>query len=92
MSKKIKFKFNPDTGMMQATCNLETGTHMVKCPMVRFYKAGIDTKVVVDVKTPDTIAVQFANLADVATAKTLRGVGDYFCKSCAHNEINCKKR
>ena len=92
MSKKMRFKFNPDTGLMEATCNLEEGTHLAACPMVKFYNAGIGTNVIVDIKKTDTITVQFANLVDVKTAKNLCGVGEYFCKSCVHNEINCKKR
>lgn len=92
MSKKMKFTFNPDTGKMEATCNLDAGSHLTLCPMVKFYDAGIGTKIIVDVKTPDTIAVQFANPSDIATAKNLCGVGEYFCKSCVHNELNCKKR
>lgn len=89
---KMTFRFNPDTGKMEASCVLETGTHLTSCPMVKFYSAGIDTKVVVDVKDPRSISVKLANVADIATARTLRGVGDYFCESCKFNEKNCKHR
>ncbi|MBQ8473381.1 MAG: hypothetical protein IJ500_00790 [Alphaproteobacteria bacterium] len=82
MSKKT-FKFNVNKKSLETNCDAPNQ----HCPIVQFYRAGIDTQVTI---RSDNVFVKFPKPFTPETAETMYSIGQSMCNCCKYNADKAK--
>lgn len=91
MSKKT-FQFDAIGKKFEVKCAMPEKDHITNCPIVKMYRAGIDTEVSTSVSDLNKISVRLVESATADTVKTMFNLGHSMCKSCQHHGTPGKKR
>ncbi len=79
------FQFDAISKKFVVKCNMPEKEYDAGCPVVRVYRAGIDTKVITPANEPDKIAVRLAEAASVETVNIMFDIGKCMCTNCRFN-------